>query len=103
MARNLQDEFNERISPTCQSPTFVNNEVINNDTVQTLEISSTDKLTASTYAGARFHSPPLPNTLPKPPTHWLNASCAATVSPMLNAPFLDSIAVHLKGLLNVQA
>jgi len=100
---SLQDELNERLSPTRQSFTSVNNGLNCDDDSQTLEIFSSDKLNATTYAGARFHSPPSPNSLPKPPTHWLNATCAASVSPMLNAPFLDSIAVHLKGLLNVQA
>ena len=103
LARNLQDEFNEKAPPICRSPTSVNNRLNNNVDVQTLDISSSEKLNADTYAGARFHSPPSPHTLPKPPTHWINATCVTTVSPMLNAPFLDSIAVHLKGLLNVQA
>ena len=101
LARNLQKDFNERSSPTRHSPS-VNNRLSNDDYLQALE-TSTEKLNATTYAGARFHSPPSPNSLPKPPTHWLNATCAASVSPMLNAPFLDSMAVHLKGLLNVQA
>lgn len=68
-------------------------------------LASSPKLAeqVDSYAGARFHNPPSPDTLPKPPTHWLNDGCAASVSPMLNAPFLDSITVHIKGLLNVQA
>ena len=100
LARSPPSDLSERTSPISHQSSFVDNKVISD--MQTFDFSTTDKL-SSTYAGARFHSPPSPNTLPKPPTHWVNATCAATVNPMLNAPFLDSIAVHLKGLLNVQA
>lgn len=46
------------------------------------------------YAGARFHSPPTPDYLPKPPTHWMTQTCASSAQQMSN---------HLKGLLKVQA
>ena len=76
---------------------------ISDDQEFALSCSPKEMQLESTYAGARFQSPPSPKALPKPPTHWLNAKSAATVNPMLNAPFLDTVAVHLKGLLNVQA
>nr|CAB3264988.1 proline-rich nuclear receptor coactivator 2 B [Phallusia mammillata] len=47
---------------------------------------------ANCYAGARFHSPPTPDFLPKPPTHWM--TCATSAQQM---------SIHLKGLLKVQA
>ena len=55
------------------------------------------------YAGAGFRTSPAPDALPKPPVHWMNDSCSPTINHVLNSAYLDSIAIHLKGLLNVQA
>lgn len=52
------------------------------------------------YAGSRFHNPPNPNALPKPPLHWIDNS---SLNHVLHTAYLDSIAVDLKGLLHVQA
>ncbi|CAK8681418.1 uncharacterized protein LOC143460862 [Clavelina lepadiformis] len=55
------------------------------------------------YAGARFHNPPAADSLPKPPTHWVNATCSSALGQMCSVAQLDNITLHVKGLLNVQA
>ena len=54
------------------------------------------------YAGARFHKPPNPDTLPKPPVHWVCRSSPTAINHVLNTAQVDTIAIHLKGLLKVQ-
>ena len=60
------------------------------------------KLEYISYAGSRFHRPPKPNALPKPPSHWVESNLPALNHVCNNDP-LDTIAVQLKGMLKVQA
>lgn len=55
------------------------------------------------YAGSRFHTPPRPDLLPKPPTHWISCNMAVARSLKTSGGFNQSLMnMHLKGLLKVQ-
>ncbi|XP_002127241.2 uncharacterized protein LOC100177436 [Ciona intestinalis] len=53
---------------------------------------------SGSYAGARFHSPPTADVLPKPPQHWVNVpSCAQ----QMQNQQLNELSTRLKGMLKV--
>uniref|UniRef100_H2Y7Z1 Proline-rich nuclear receptor coactivator 2 n=1 Tax=Ciona savignyi TaxID=51511 RepID=H2Y7Z1_CIOSA len=53
---------------------------------------------SGSYAGARFHSPPTADVLPKPPLHWVNPS---TCAQQLQKQELTDMSQRLKGMLKV--
>jgi hypothetical protein len=63
-------------------------------------------LDGKSYAGSRFHTPPRPDLLPKPPTHWIGCNLAVAQSFKTSAGGLgfnqSLMNMHLKGLLKVQ-
>lgn len=57
----------------------------------------------SPFAGAKFHDPPSPQSLPKPPTHWIEDDSPSWGMFSSSSPVLhDQIAAQLKTLLKVQ-
>lgn len=56
------------------------------------------------YAGARFHLPPQPEVLPKPPTHWVNNSTPFFGNPntVFHGSCASEMSSHLKTILKVQ-
>lgn len=68
-----------------------------------------DGVSKPLFAGAKFHDPPSPKSLPKPPTHWIrpdssSPSCAASecLYQPNSRPYHDKIADQLKTWLKVQ-
>uniref|UniRef100_T1JJN9 Proline-rich nuclear receptor coactivator 2 n=1 Tax=Strigamia maritima TaxID=126957 RepID=T1JJN9_STRMM len=55
------------------------------------------------YAGAKFSDPPAPNSLPRPPSHWMNGEnrpCAPSKTGGIE--ICNEISNQLKVMLNVQ-
>ena len=89
--------FTSNIKPISDKNEYLKNNFMNYNSLH-FESST---FNGDGYAGSRFHNPPKPNTLPKPPIHWINGS--DTLNHVLYSAYLDSIAIDLKDLLHVQA
>jgi len=76
--------------------------VSNLHTCRNFEIQCNQEIDCISYAGSRFHRPPKPNALPKPPSHWVESNNIPSINRVCNNDCLDNITVHLKGLLKVQ-
>lgn len=94
----------QRNSPSRGSPMAVYNNNNNNKLSPTMFSNGG----AMAYAGAKFSEPPAANSLPKPPTHWMNSVEALNaVSSSLDFVWSGKCSVEIskqiKMLLNVQA
>lgn len=69
---------------------------------QSLSFDQSQDSVRDTYAGARFHNPPQPDVLPKPPTHWMSKPTSTDFLQPCSSPHLNVLSAHLKGLLKVQ-
>lgn len=58
-----------------------------------------DDSCAQVYAGAKFHDPPSPKVLPKPPSHWMSGD---RMSPQNTDNNCQNLTSHLKMMLNVK-
>jgi hypothetical protein len=83
--------------PTLVAPSNSNGPSFDNNTANNDQLLIDGK----SYAGSRFHTPPRPDLLPKPPTHWI--SCNMAMAQSAPHPGGFNINMHLKGLLKVQA
>lgn len=99
-ARSPVGLVNGKQSPT-PSPVVLDNlcpPLVNKDGASSPEPTQQQMVGGKSYAGSRFHTPPRPDLLPKPPTHWIG--CNLAMARFANQSFMN---MHLKGLLKVQA